>query len=155
MSGHPSTIVLTGPDVLALLLMVYAVCLVVRRILGALISWCRDVAQLRHERRVELAHARYRHDYPPLPSRLAAGPPGGFFLGRPHGCSADDVPAAVVAAPPGSRLVTGPPGPCRHEKIVPIIDGTGELHRWACANVPRCDATFDKSIAIYQPAEEK
>lgn len=60
------------------------------------------------------------------------------------------VPAAVIPAPPGaapSRMVAGP---CRHERIVPVISRDGDLLRWLCANYPRCEAVFPPGTAIYE-----
>ena len=60
-----------------------------------------------------------------------------------------EIPAAVIPSPPSARR-TGP-GPCPHDKIIPVIGTDGELLRWICANWPRCDARFHKSIAVYEP----
>jgi hypothetical protein len=100
----------------------------------------RKALERRRAYRLELARARAG-----LPYREAQVPAAG---------SQPDLalPAAVIPAPPGvARTV---PGPCRHEKIVPVIGADGELKRWVCANYPRCDAEFDKSVALYEPDEE-
>lgn len=61
------------------------------------------------------------------------------------------LPAAAIPSPPSARH--SGPGPCQHEKIVPVIDDDGELLRWICANYPRCEAEFHKSVAIYEPRD--
>ena len=97
--------------------------------MSAALRRARDAAaELRHRRRVELEMARAR----------AGAHAAGFA-----------VPAAVIPLPPSAYPLTGAPGACRHEKIVPVITGDGEHVRWLCAN-PRCLARFDKSVAIYE-----
>ena len=64
------------------------------------------------------------------------------------------LPAAVQPTPPSAKPVRVVPGPCRHESIVPVIDDTGYLHKWVCKNYPRCTAEFDRSVALYEPAED-
>jgi hypothetical protein len=64
------------------------------------------------------------------------------------------LPAAVIPAPPSARPVRGVPGPCRHEKIIPVIGDDGEHKRWICANFQRCEAVFDKAVAVYEPGQE-
>lgn len=94
----------------------------------------RQAAELRHQRRVELALAKSGQRYR-RPGRLA-----------------DDefeVPAAVIALPPSAYPLRHVPGACRHEKIVPVITGDGEHVRWLCAS-PRCSAEFPPDIAIYE-----
>ena len=62
--------------------------------------------------------------------------------------------AQAVPVPAGAEPVSGTTGACRHDKgIVPVLDGQGELVRWICAKWPRCDAKFDKSVAVYDPAD--
>lgn len=97
-------------------------------------------AELQHRRRVELELARQ-----------------GLISGRPEeivipesGLPAYALPAAVIPAPPGAQPVHGIPGPCRHERIVPVIDDIGDLHKWICANT-RCGAEFPPGTAIYEP----
>lgn len=93
------------------------------------------VAQ-RRTYRLELARARAGT------SGQVADHPVPLSVGTP-------LPAAVIPSPPGVQPPAGIPGDCRHEKIVPVIDGDGELRNWICANWPRCDAVFDKSVAVY------
>jgi hypothetical protein len=121
----------------------------------------REAAEVRHRRRVELELARRGLPWPDDPP-----PPGlaqfaeRWTLATAAGRPAVVLPAAVIPAPPGAQPVLGPgspvwtgltgaPGACRHERIVPVIGSDGELHRWVCANFPRCDAKFDKSVAVY------
>jgi hypothetical protein len=94
----------------------------------------REAAEVRHQRQVEIELARRGQLYQHQPARPAAPEP---------------LPAAVIAAPPGALPVRGVPGECRHERIVPVIDGDGDLIKWVCANWSRCDAEFSKSVAIY------
>jgi hypothetical protein len=97
-----------------------------------------EAAELRHRRRVELAQARAGQLYAPVDSgQVQVAEPVVFY---PH---------AVIPSPPGAKPVQITPGPCRHERIVPVINGSGELEKWVCANYPRCLAEFDKSVAIY------
>jgi hypothetical protein len=66
------------------------------------------------------------------------------------------LPAAVIPAPPGAQPVRGVPGPCRHEKIVPVITREGEVVKWICANWTRgCDAEFPAGIAVYEPEDDE
>jgi hypothetical protein len=94
----------------------------------------RQAAELKHQRRVELALAQRGR------------------LWRRPGSTGDgeyEVPAAVVPLPPSAQPVTRVPGPCRHEKIVPVITLDGEHVRWVCNN-PRCTAEFPASVAVYE-----
>lgn len=109
----------------------------------------REAAEIRHQRHVEIELARRgispgrqeeTHD------DLAARWTQAVSAGRKPVA----LPAAVIPAPPGSRPVSGSPGPCRHERIVPVITDDGELMRWVCANYPRCDAQFHSSVAVYE-----
>lgn len=108
-------------------------------------------AELRHQRRVELALARSGQRYR-RPGELAGDeyvPPAATGPGLADGECAP--PAATIPLPPSAYPLTVTPGSCRHEKIVPVITLDGELRRWMCAN-PRCTAEFDKSVAIYEEA---
>lgn len=125
-----------------------------------IVSARREAAEIRHQRAVELELARRG-----VPSRKPADDTGeaeplalASFTERWAGAVKAGrepvvLPAAVIPSPPGAQPVHGVPGECRHERIVPVIDGTGELRKWVCANYPRCDAEFGKSVAIYEPAE--
>lgn len=138
-------------------------------------------AELKHQRAVELALARrglVRHQ-PAAPAR--ARPPVPVIpddaddwdedddwddeddldeedephrVYRPRGDSEFALPAAVIPAPPAAQPVRQVPGPCRHEKIVPVftdLEGHSDmtLVRWVCAS-PRCDAEFPAGIAVYE-----
>lgn len=125
-----------------------------------IVSARREAAEIRHQRAVELELARRGVlSRKPADDADEAEPLAlasfterwteAVKSGRP---AIMTLPAAVIPSPPGVSR-TGVPGECRHERIVPVIDGTGELRKWVCANYPRCDAGFDKSVAIYEPAE--
>lgn len=94
----------------------------------------RKAVARRRQYRIELARAKAGLPYPDVSSRPSEAM----------------VPAAVMPAPPGAAPTRTVPGPCRHEKIVPVIAGDGELLRWVCANYPRCDAQFPPGTAIYE-----
>jgi hypothetical protein len=100
----------------------------------------RKAAELRHQRRVELALAR-----------SGVTPGKGEKIRRQEVVVVEALPAAVIAAPPGARPVAGVPGKCRHERILPVVTVTGEVVRWVCANYPRCEAEFPADVAIYEP----
>jgi hypothetical protein len=117
-----------------------------------------EAAEIRHQRAVALELARHGSVYyiqpglsPGKQKLLAERWTEAVQSGRPPLV----LPAAVIPSPPGARPVAGVPGECRHERIVPVTDGAGEVHKWVCANYPRCEAEFDKSVAIYEPAEEE
>jgi hypothetical protein len=122
----------------------------------------RDAAEIRHRRQVELALIRHGRQAD-LELLRRGGRQEGLsqsFTERWSQAVEDShrpaaVPAAVIPTPPGQGPVTASPGPCRHERIVPVITDGGELVRWICANYPRCDAQFSKSVAIYEPAGEE
>jgi hypothetical protein len=99
----------------------------------------RAALEARHRRRVELACAKAAHRLPGIPAEHPEAAP---------------VPAAVIPAPPGARVTNTSvvPGPCRHEKIVPVITGDGDVVRWLCANYPRCTAEFGPDTAVYESA---
>jgi hypothetical protein len=101
----------------------------------------RRAAEVRHRRRLELEYAR---------SGLT--PPGKKEKASPVNAAEDDdeVPAAITAAPPGTRPVLPVPGKCRHERIIPAITGDGTVQRWVCANWPRCAAEFPADTALYE-----
>lgn len=126
-------------------------------VFGSVADWRRKTLAARRRHKVEMEYARRGlpspYAKPPKPARPAAtgttGPSvSGGGLPMPEYML---LPAAAIPAPPSARM-TGP-GPCRHEKIIPVIGTDGELHRWICANFQRCDAVFDKSVAIYEPSE--
>lgn len=102
-------------------------------------------AAIRHQRKLELACARAGLPLPDRKKRVPTATAGN--------CS--PLPAAAVAAPPGAQPVTGIPGACRHERVIPVIGADGDLKRWICANHGRCAAEFDKSIAVYEPEEKR
>jgi hypothetical protein len=102
----------------------------------------RKAAELRHRRRVELARAKAGQPYTGARPAVMAGMPDVAL------------PAAAIAAPPSARPAVAVPGPCQHEKIIPVITADGELVRWVCANYPRCDAKFPPSTALYEPGGE-
>lgn len=103
----------------------------------------RKAAALRHRRRVEIALARQG-------VRWSGKGKSRDYIGN-SGLPAAGLPAAVIPTPPGAQPVRGVPGPCRHERIIPVIGADGELKRWVCANYPRCDAEFEPDVAIYEP----
>lgn len=135
--------------------------------LSAIGSWRRRA----HKRKVELILAR-QGIVPPPPEKKAEDDdddefwgPGGFWgdegdedkpaapvisisVKRGH----RPLPAAAIPSPPSVRPSV--PGPCRHEKIVPVITRDGELVKWLCANYARCDAEFPRDTAVYDPEGE-
>jgi hypothetical protein len=105
--------------------------------------------ELAHRRAVEMELAKQgvMMQGPVAGARPAARPE---FSGQP--ATEWTLPAAVIPTPPGAQpYPQGVPGPCRHEKIIPVFDGDGETLRWICANSPRCEAVFPPSTAIYEP----
>lgn len=94
-----------------------------------------EAAEVRHRRQVELSAVQAG-----MLTYIQDGPSG-----RPRMA----VPAAVIPAPPGAAPVSAVPGSCRHERIVPVITGDGEVVKWICANHPRCSAEFPPDTAIY------
>lgn len=117
----------------------------------------REAAEIRHRRAVELEIARHGVPYiqpAKITDRDVSGLTARWTEAVKSGRNPVILPAAVIASPPGAQPSAAVPGQCRHERIVPVIDDAGELHRWVCANYPRCEAEFDKSVAIYEPAEE-
>lgn len=103
----------------------------------------RKAAGLRHKRRVELELAR---------SGLVAGKHGKVKAAAQLTMM---MPAAVIPSPPGAMPVTGVPGACRHERILPVITRDGDVVRWICANYQRCDAEFPPDTAIYEPGDDE
>lgn len=104
----------------------------------------RKATEIRHRRRVEIELARQGVTYPARGKGKSRD-----YIGN-GGQPATGLPAAAIASPPGAQPVRGVPGPCRHERIIPVIGDDGELKRWICANYPRCDAEFEPDIAIYE-----
>jgi len=98
----------------------------------------RDAAELRHRRQVELLYA------------AAGRPPANVRVIPDQGIPQ---PAAAIPAPPGARSARGIPGPCRHEQIIPVINGGGDVLRWICANYPRCEADFPAGTAVYEEGD--
>jgi hypothetical protein len=96
-------------------------------------GYWREAAEVRHRRRVELALI-LAGQHPGTPVTIEA-----------------PLPAAVIPYPPGARPA-GVPGECQHERIVPVLSNGGDLLRWVCANYVRCEAWWDRSIAVYEPA---
>jgi hypothetical protein len=119
----------------------------------------RQARALRHQRRVELAYAKSGKLYPgaaasPSAPHLRYQADTGWVYYPVPDSGEFELPAAVIPAPPGAQPVRRVPGPCRHEKIVPVftdLEGNSEmtLVRWVCAN-PRCDAEFPAGVAIYE-----
>jgi hypothetical protein len=101
----------------------------------------REAAELRHRRAVELAYARSGRALPGETEKTAG--------------VTTTLPAAVIPTPPGARPLQGTPGPCRHERIVPVIDGDGDVQRWICANFERCDAEFPPGTAMYEAGDSR
>jgi hypothetical protein len=130
---------------------------------GAAGEWLRRVRHgsrraraLRHQRRVELAYAKAGRPYPRRTARPVAPltPPEARVYQPVADAGEFELPAAVIPAPPGAQPVRRVPGPCRHEKIVPVftdLEGNSEmtLVRWVCAST-RCDAEFPAGVAIYE-----
>jgi hypothetical protein len=142
---------------------------------GGIAGWWKKWGATRHARKVELARIKYgrgpgpaedgplhhRDDdgddweegpIPPIgsrPGRSRTSISYAVSRGQPPDVPDTALPAAVIPAPPGARPVRGVPGPCQHERIVPVITSDGELRRWACANYPRCMAWFPPDTAIY------
>lgn len=119
---------------------------------GVAESWRRAV---RNRRQHQLNMAYARQGLPPPRAVVVYRDPGDDDDEDDEDDEEDPravLPAAVQPTPPSAKPVRGVPGPCRHESIVPVIDDTGYLHKWVCANYPRCDAEFDRSVALYEPA---
>jgi hypothetical protein len=143
---HPAGLSLW--DLLVIFWIISGVCAAVGAGCRFLFGFCQDALALRHQRRIEVIRAGWQ---PPCEGPAPAGPQVMMRLDAVSGLLAETVlPAAVIPAPPGARPVTRAPGRCRHERIVPVISGDGELHRWICANYPRCAAKFPADVAVYE-----
>ena len=145
-------------EILAVVIVIGMVCSAVRNELLNLLARHREAAELRHKRRVELARAQNGLNPdgkiarpPACPTWWGADPPD-WWPWTP--------PAAAIASPPGARRLPGTatfrgePGPCRHERLIPVITEDGEVRRWVCANHQRCEAVFPPDTALYEPKGE-